>query len=541
MSVLGRLKRAYRALTSEQFHELGLLGPPVAAGVNVSQQAANSIAAYWNGICVIAGDLGVIDRHLYRRLPDDDRERATGHPVYRLIHDQPNPQTTAMQFWETICSHAAGWGNGYAEIEFDNAMRPIGLWNIPPDQLEPKVESFTDRRGRSVSRKWYLYQGQTRLEYEDVLHIPGLGFDGIRGYSPVFLARQSLGLAIAAERFGAAFFGNGAWPGIALEHPGEVGEEAQARLKASINGLHQGADRAHKMIVLEEGMKVSKPISIPPDDAQFLETREFQIEEIARWLNLPPHKLKHKVNERPGGNFEASELDYQVTTLLPWATRIEQECDRKLVSPAQRGKFYTEHNFKKRLVTDTATRVAAQRAYFDMGVLDAEQVARQENLPKPQPREAAPAPARPAAAPAAGPDGRVWEASQGLLLAELGRFMRREAENVRRASRKGPQAFGEWLEGFYGDDEEAVLRTSLEPALRLCLVAGGSEGDPRQIAGGFARGYLARSKAALLEVRARDLEKAVGAVLRAWESSRSAEALVELRGAMAPAREETYA
>lgn len=533
MSIYGRLRRAYRALTREQFEELGLLGPPVASGVAVTQQSANTVAAYWNGVCVISADLGVIDRHVYRRIGDDDREKATTAPAYKLIHDQPNPQTTAMQFWETIVSHAVSWGNGYAEIEYDNASRPVALWNLPPDQVEAKVETITDRRGRKLARKFYVYQGQIRLEYEDVLHVPGLGFDGVRGYSPVFLARQSLGLSMAAERFGGAFFGNGAWPGIALEHPAELGPEALERLRKSVNGLHQGPDRAHKLLILEEGMKVSKPISIPPDEAQFLETRSFQIEEIARWLNLPPHKLKHKVNERPGGNFEASELDYQVTTLLPWATRIEQECDRKLLPASQRGSYYTEHNFKKRLVTDTATRVQAQKAYLDMGVLTPEQIARQENLPKPQGEpQSDPAPAPPARqAPARGGDVRA--AQQALLLAELGRFMRREAENVRRAARKAdPTAFGEWLEEFYGQGEEAVLRDSLIPAVRLCMVAEGCDGDAGGVAAAFAQAYLANSKAALLDVRARDLEKAVGGLLKRWETTRAAEALSELSGAM---------
>ena len=163
MSIFGRLRRAYRALTYEQFHDLGLVGPPVAAGVQVTQSSANNVAAYWNGVSVIAGDLGVIDRHLYRRVNDDDRERAITHPAYKLVHDQPNPETTSMQFWETLVSHAVSWGNGYAEIEYDNASRPIGLWNLTPDQVEPKLETLTDRRGRTVTRKFYISVSYTHL------------------------------------------------------------------------------------------------------------------------------------------------------------------------------------------------------------------------------------------------------------------------------------------------------------------------------------------------------------------------------------------
>ncbi len=572
-----------RAITAEQFQSLGLMGPPVAAGVHVSQATANTVTAYWNGICVISGDLGVIDRALYRKTGEDDREKATDHPVHWLINEEPNPETTPMVFWETLVSHAVGWGNGYAEIEFDNASRPIGLWTITPDRMLPQVEYFTDRRGRKSSRVFYQYTRPdgsfVRLEKEDVFHLPGLGFDGIRGYSPVQLFRESLGLTLATERFGAAFFGNGAWPGVALQHPGELGDEALGRLRESMNNMHRGADRAHGLLVLEEGMTVSKPISIPPDDAQFLETRGLQIEETARILNLPPHKLKHKVNERPGGNFEASELDYQTTTLLPWGTRIEQECERKLLSPAMRGEYYVEHNYAKRLVTDTTTRVSSQKAYFEMGVLDADQIARQQNLPRPKPKKEPPAPEPPAPAPAPPPAAaapppepapapaaaaaraaalsreqektltaalradalrRKREAQEGLLLAEIRRFMRREAENAKRASKKGARGFSEWLEAFYGPGEEGVLAGSAEPAVRLCMAIEGSTGDPAEVARGFARGYLARSKAALLELKARNLETTVPAVLKRWETSRALESLKELSGALGPAKEEDH-
>lgn len=555
MSLWNRAKAAYRALTWNQFDELAILGgPPVVAGVHVSQQTANSVAAYWNGICVISGDLGVIDRLVYRRGGADDRERATSHPAYKLVHDQPNPETTAMQFWETIYSHAAGWGNGYAEIEFDNAMRPIAIWNVPPNQMEVRCETFTDRRGRLASRKYYVYKGQTRLEYWDVLHIPGLGFDGVRGYSPVELARQSLGLTIAAERFGAAFFGNGAFPGVALQHQGTLTEPAHARLKKSFHEKTGGAN-AHGVFILEEGMTVSKPISIPPDDAQFLETREFQIEEIARWLNLPPHKLKHKVGERPGGNFEASELDYQVTTLLPWATRAEQECDRKLISPAQRGQFYTEHNFQKRLLTDTETRMGSYKTLFDLHVIDEEQIARFENLPKPKPRPEPPAPAPPPPpapvaadpdpAPQAAPRGHdvpaLKRAQEALLVAEIARFMRREAEQAKRAAGKSPEGFQRWVETFYAGGEEGVLASSLEPAVRVSLVLAGSDRDPAGVARTFARGYIARSKAAMLEVKAKELPAAVPALLKRWESARAIEALADLGSAITAKEEERNA
>lgn len=518
----------------------------VTAGVRVTQETARSISAYWNGVCVISGDLGAMDKHAYRRVGDDDRERATTHPAYKLINGQPNPDMTAMVFWETFVSHVVSWGNGYAEIEYDNALRPIALHLITPDLMEPKLETLIDRKGRKTQRVFYLYRGQHRLEREDVFHVPGLGFDGVRGYSPVYLARQSLGLAIAQEQFGAAFFGNGTWAGVALEHPGELGDEALANLRESFEARHQGSSRAFRPLILEEGMRVSKPITIPPDDAQFLESRSFTIEEIARWLNLPPHKLKHKVGERPGGNLESSELDYQITTLVPIAKRIEQECDRKLLGGGRQ--LYTEFNFASRLKPDTETRMLAYEKLHGMKVLSAPQIARMENLPRPQepaedlspldPRPAeAPTPVPPA--PSAPPQdrGRVVAAGRALLLSLLARCRRREAEQARRAADKGPEAFGQWVERYYGPAERTLLVESIEPAVGLLVVARGSDADPRAVAEAFATRYFARSRGEMEALPVRTIGPAVRGLAKRWESTRGLDLAEELIAACGAAEE----
>jgi HK97 family phage portal protein len=520
---------------------LGLIGPTNTTGVPVTQHSANTLSAYWNGICVISGDIAALDRHIYRRVGDNDRERATSLPAYALVHDTPSEDATGMMFWETLLSHAVGWGNGYAEIEFDRAMRPIALHTITPDLIEPKVEILRDRGGRTSTRVYYLYRGTQRLESWEVFHVPGLGFDGVRGYSPVYLARQSLGLAIAMERFGGSYFGNGTALGVALEHPGELGKEGLENLRADLEARHRGAEHAFRPLILEEGMKVSKPITVPPADSQFLESREFSIEEVARWLNLPPHKLKHKVNERPGGNFEASEIDYQVTTLLPWTTRVEQECDRKLISPKMRSVYYTEHNFAKRLKADTTTRMLAYKTLADIGAIDKDEIARRENLPKPKDTPApapppAPAPAEPAPTPEPAPPARrlpapepLALAQRALLTAEVARYMRREAEQARRAADKGVDGLSKWLERWYGADEERLFARSLAPAVALCVVARGSRGDAEEIAGTFARQYQADSKAELRGLGA----TAVAAALKRWESTRAVECVDTLLAAIA--------
>lgn len=532
-------KPAQRAISYEQGANAGFLAPPTTAGVSVNQQSANTLSAYWNGVCVLSGDIGALDRHIYRRVGEDDRERATSLPAYSLVHDQPHEDATGMTFWETLMSHAVGWGNGYAEIEWDRAMRPIGLHTITPDLIEPKVEVLRDNKGRKATRVYYLYRGTVRMESWEVLHVAGLGFDGVRGYSPVYLARQSLGLAMAMEQFGGAYFGNGMSMGVALSHPGELGKEALENLRADLEARHQGATKAFRPLILEEGMTVTKPLTIPPADSQFLESRQFSIEEVARWLNLPPHKLKAKVGERPGGNFEASEIDYQVTSLLPWTTRVEQECDRKLISPKMRGTYYTEHNFAKRLKADTATRMKSYETLVAVGAIDGEEIARRENLPKPKAKAApepappadpppAPAPPEPAARRLPAPEPLAL-AQRALLTAEVSRYMRREAEQARRAADKGADGVSRWMDRYYGADEERLLARSLTPAVGLCVVAMGSTGDAGGIAEAFSRQYLIDSKG---ELRGRSAA-AVADTLKRWEATRAVECVDTLLAAIA--------
>lgn len=527
-----------REITLEEFPQLRqMLGPPVAAGVPVNQASAKSISAYMCGLNVISGDIGVLDRSLVQLVgEDDDPETAHSHPAHKVIHDAPNPWMIPQIFWQTITAHALSWGNGYAEIEYDNAGRPIALWPITPDRVEVKVETKIVN-GRKVGKLWYLVDGNDVVPYDEMFHLPGLGFDGLTGYSVVSIARQSLGLSIAAERFGAAFFGNGGWPGVVLQHPEEMSDEAQKRFYANMADFHQGADRAHKWLILEEGMKVSKPITIPPNDAQFLETRQFQVEEIARWLNLPLIKLHYKEAERAGGSPEAMQIQYQTTTLMPWVKRISQEIMRKLVVPSARSSYKVVHDFTQLLVADTATRVAAEEAWVNMGATDAAHVARMEHLPKPKAKPAAPAaeaipaapaveprPAAPETAPARGVDrefrDRLIEAHRATALDRLTPYVHREAERVRQALKKGPADVVAWAEDFYRR-EAVVLTGLLTPLVRMSLVVGGSTDDPEALAGGEARAYLESSKDDLLSLRAKDLAFEAEKMTQRWEKTRA--------------------
>jgi len=549
--------------------------------VRVTEATAYNFSAYFNGVDIISGQVAALPRLLYRRVGDEDRERANGHPVYKLLVEQPNEDMVPFLFWQTFMAHVLTWGNAYAEIEFDKAMRPIGLWPIDPPSMQPII-----RNGRLR----YLYQGQKELEAEDVFHVPGLGFDGRRGYSVVAMARQSLGLGLAAEQFGGQFFGNGAWPGIVLEHPGELSKEAQERLVASWNARAKGPNKTHSTIVLEENMTAQK-IGIPPEDAQFLETREFQVEEIARWLNLPPHKLKVKVGERPGGNLEASQLEFLTDCLRPWLIRVEQEANRKLIPKAQRGTYYVEHLVDSMLRVDSPGRMDSYETLVGLGVMTPEQVAAKENLPKPQDKEAPlkerieqlgqliragfdpessiealglpkikhtgqtpvtvkeeepdppPAPTGPPPPPpGATPPGpqeeakaaRLEAAHRALLVDLVARFVRKEAMNLKRAAARGGDAILAWAEEWYGREQE-VLRGCLVPGVRLQLAVRGVDGDAWGVARRLAGGYVRQSQDELLELVQKGgppkaLEDQVGQLAERWESMRPLEMAERITG-----------
>lgn len=522
-------RREQRAITLGDFPKLGQYLDDYgyrAAGVPVNESSARTVSAFWNGVTVISQSIGVLDRLLYKRVGDDDRERATSHPVYKLIHDQPNDYMSPQVFWETLTSHALVYGNGYAEIEWDGSLRPVALWPIMPDCVVPKVDSYRYANGRRENVLWYQYKGQERIEAEDIVHIPGLGYDGLCGYSVIHMARRSLGLVIAAEEWGSSLFANGGNNGIIAEHPGKLSEEGIKRIRSSFS-QDTGPAKAHRLRVLEEGMKLSRPIVIPPDDAQFLETRSFQIEEFARWLNLPPHKIKHKMGERPGGNLEASQIDYLTDTLLPWTSRIEQECNKKLISEAQRSTYYVEHLYQKILRADVTTRMSTYKSLFDMGVVSPEWIAKTENLPPPpvkeQPAlpEPAPAPQLPAAKPEQ-PAPALMNSVRAVALEAMGRYVRRESARVQHAANRGAGGFGDWVDGFYRREFE-VFRGFIQHSVALSLSLAGSKASLEKLTEDLAVAYIARSREELLNLPAKDLAEQAEVLLECWERTRPAE------------------
>lgn len=350
------------------------VGGTSAAGVPVNEHTAFNLSAVWSAVGLISGHTAVVPLNHYKRLEKGGKERVRKSNINRMFHVAMNPEMSAFVGRETLQAHVMLWGNGYAEIEWDGAGRPLYLWPIEPSRVTARRNAL----GQVEYVVWNPSRPNSIVPAEDMLHIPGLGFDGITGYSVVSIARESFGLGMAAERFGNVFFGEGSTFGGILAHPGELSPEAKKGIRDDIEKQHKGVERAHRFLVLEEGMKYER-IGIPPNDAQFLETRKFQIEEVARWFNLPPHKLKH-LERSTNNNIEHQGIEYYTDTLLPWYVRWEQEVTRKLIPPLEQNIQFIEHNVEGLLRGDSQSRAEYNSKMFGIGGLTINQLLEQNNM-----------------------------------------------------------------------------------------------------------------------------------------------------------------
>lgn len=349
-------------------------GRPSAAGVDISGDTALAFSAVFNAVQIIAGTIASLPLILYRRVGEDGKERETNHPLYDALHNQPNPEMTSYVFRETLQAHLLLQGNAFAEIRRDTAGRTVELWPWNPQMVEIK---------RADDKKLYYTidegKGQKRtLPARDILHIPGLGFDGRIGYSVITKAREALGLGLAMEQFQGLFYGQGTNVGAVLEHPGRLSDETHKRLKKDIEERHSGLSKSHKTMILEEGMKLTKT-GMPLEDAQFLESRVFQIGEIARWFNLPPHKLK-ELSKATYSNIEAQQIEFVQDSIRPWLVRWEQHIAWKLLSEEERKRIFAEFSIDGLLRGDTKSRMEAYAAMRNIGAINADEIRAKENM-----------------------------------------------------------------------------------------------------------------------------------------------------------------
>jgi HK97 family phage portal protein len=345
--------------------------PETKAAIDVTPEVALTLAAYYAAINVISTDVAMLPLKVYRRRRSGGRDEVRDDPRSELLGLSPDGETTAMRWRQAWAGHALGWGNGYAEIGFDGNGMPAGLYLMSPRGTKPQR--------RPQDGKLYYKHGSGTLPPYRVLHLAGLGFDGLIGYSPVKLAKEALGLGLAAERFGAAFFGNGSVPKGLLKTPGKLDEDAQKRLRESWESVHRSTTNANKVAILEQGLEWQQT-TIPPEDAQFLATRQFQVLEVARLFRLPPHKLGD-YSQSHLSNIESANLDYLTTTIAPWCEAIEQELNRKLFTPEERAAgMFVEHDMRAFLRGDMKARAEFYTKLRDLGAINPDEIRALENM-----------------------------------------------------------------------------------------------------------------------------------------------------------------
>ena len=350
------------------------------SGKPVNERTAMQTTAVYACVRILAEAVASLPLHVYEYQDDVGKKLVHDHPLYYLLHDEPNPEMTSFVFRETLMSHLLIWGNAYAQIIRDGAGRVLGLYPLLPDKMDVQ----RDDRGNicyvysrnSDENPMFKEYGDIRLKAEDVLHIPGLGFDGLIGYSPIAMAKNAVGMTLACEEYGASFFANGANPGGVLEHPGVLKDPSKVR--ESWNSVYRGVNNAHKIAVLEEGMKYQQ-IGIPPEEAQFLETRKFQINEIARLYRIPPHMVGD-LDKSSFSNIEQQSLEFVKYTLDPWVIRWEQSLQRSLLLPGEKGKYFIKLNVDGLLRGDYQSRMNGYAVGRQNGWFSANDIREMENM-----------------------------------------------------------------------------------------------------------------------------------------------------------------
>nr|DAH98287.1 MAG TPA: Portal [Caudoviricetes sp.] len=350
------------------------------SGKSVSQTSALSVTAVYSCVRILSEAIAGLPLHTYKCKSNGGKEKAIDHPLYFILHDEPNPEMTSFVFRETMMSHLLLWGNAYAQILRNGKGDVIALYPLAPNRMT------VDRA--SNGRIYYTYstsdddnpklksKGQVYLKAEDVLHIPGLGFDGLVGYSPIAMARNAIGMAMACEEYGAKFFANGASPSGVLEHPSTI--KNPDKLRESWNSLFKGSSNSHQIAVLEEGLKY-QPISISPNEAQFLETRKFQINEIARIFRIPPHMIGD-LEKSSFSNIEQQSLEFVKYTLDPWVTRWEQSICRRLFKDSEKAEYFVKFNVDGLLRGDYQSRMNGYATGRQNGWLSANDIRELENM-----------------------------------------------------------------------------------------------------------------------------------------------------------------
>lgn len=516
----------------------------------VTAEKALTYSAVWGCVRVIAQALAAVGWSAFERSADGRTRLPLEDNEAWLIDLQANPEMSALEWRQVMLKDALTWGNGYAEIERNGYGRANWLWRLDPSRVAPGRDGngkliYTVDNGRGAD--------PTVLPPENVFHLKGMGADGIMGYSVVHMAKKAIQLGMSEEGYGLAFFGRGPLPGGILKVPGAGGpaeEKKRTETRRSFEEAYGGGIKNARRIVVLSGGAEFTPFDVPNDDAQFLESRRFQVNEICRWYGVPPHKLAD-LERATFSNVEEQELAFTRDCLLPWARRLETEADIKLYGPIRRGRRFTKLNLDALLRGNSSTQTSTVvskvtsglmtvnegRAYFDMNPIDGgdtpliqgAMTPLERVLEGPEPVEPASDPADPAETPdqqAAPADlSRVRSTFGGLLAAAFARMVRVEQDKARRAANKGKLA--EWAAEYYGRPAAVGhVAAEVRPALEALLLALGRDpAGAAPLADDAAKRHVKRGHAGLAEGGAAALEKWDG---RAVESA--AELITEVIG-----------
>ena len=335
------------------------IAPRTFAGVAVSPNNALSLSAVFACIRVLAETFASLPLSVYQDKGNGESEEVFGHPLKQLFNRKANAHMTSFRVREALMGHLGGWGNAYAEIEKDAGGRVVGLWPLPPDA----TTVYKDPDTLEVFYRTIINGKSIILRSDQVLHVPGLGYDGYVGYSPIGLARQAIGLGLAMEEFGARLFSQGSSSGVVIEHPQKLSPDAVRGIKKAWVEQEAGLDNAHGPRVLGEGAKLNH-IGIPPEDAQFLESRKYQTNEIARFYRMPLHKIQ-EMSDQKYANIEQENTNFATDTIAPWTVRWQQEINVKLFTLEEQKDHYVKFNLNALMRGDAN----ARSNYYRSGIL----------------------------------------------------------------------------------------------------------------------------------------------------------------------------
>ncbi len=374
MSVFDRLFRSRKEPISEDDLSRVLGGGGSWAGKDVTRTSAMGISATWSAVRLLSDSVASLPLSFYRRT-DQGREKVPGDPLFKLLARMPNKEETSYAFRETLQHHLLLRGNAYAEIKRNGAGRPMEL--MPLD-----VEKMHVERSKNSGELFYVYHGgsgDTILSSSQVLHIPGLGWDGITGYAPLAIAMQEFGYSIAIKEYGAEFFKNDGTPGGYLQLKGKLKDDAAIkRLKNSWGGQHSEWGKKHSIGVLEDEAEF-KQMTLPPEHMQFIQSKQLSVTDIARIFRVPPHMIGD-LSKSSFNNIEQQSLDFVINSLRPWLVRWEQNLNNQIIPDYMQDEYFYEFNVNALLRGDFDTRSKGYRTFIEMGAMTANEVRSLENL-----------------------------------------------------------------------------------------------------------------------------------------------------------------